>query len=66
MVKQTIKRKQPSFSETAYGYRNFSELLEDAEEAGLVRLSEDERSGTYVVVEAQAKKARRRRGERKS
>ena len=29
MVKQTTKRKQPSFNETAYGYSNFSELVED-------------------------------------
>ena len=61
MVKDTMKRKQSSFNEAAYGYRSFSELLEDAEEAGLVRLNEDERSGTYTVAEVQVKKKRRRR-----
>ncbi len=50
MIKDTMKRKSPSFSESAYGYRNFSELLEDAEKRGLVSLRIDQRSGTYVVT----------------
>lgn len=50
MVKDTMKRKKPAFSEAAHGYRTFSELLVDAERRGLVRLSTDPRSGTYVVV----------------
>lgn len=54
MIKDTIKRKQPSFVESAYGYRNFSEVLEDAQSAGLLKLSTDARSGTYVVTEFQA------------
>ena len=54
MIKDTIRRKQPSFSESAYGYRSFSALLEAARAAGLLQLSTDSRSGTYVVTEFQA------------
>ena len=50
MVKDTMKRKKPSFNESYHGYRSFSELLEDAEEHGLVALSVDSRSGTYVIA----------------
>ena len=50
MVKDTMKRKRPSFSEPSHGYRTFSDLLEDAERKGLVRLNVDSRSGTYVVI----------------
>jgi uncharacterized protein (TIGR00288 family) len=50
MVKDTMKRKSPSFTESAHGYRTFSELLEDAEKRGLVALRIDQRSGTYVVT----------------
>ena len=49
MVKDTIKRKKPSFVESAYGYRTFSDLLKDAEKRGIVQLNTDPRSGTYVV-----------------
>ncbi|MGB4593319.1 MAG: NYN domain-containing protein [Coriobacteriia bacterium] len=49
-VKDTIKRKQPQFSESSYGYRSFSELLQDAEKMGIVTLRTDQRSGTWVVV----------------
>lgn len=50
MIKDTIKRKKPSFNETYYGFRTFSALLEDAEKAGLIELETDKRSGTYVVT----------------
>ena len=49
LVKDTIKRKQPSFSESDYGHRSFTELLEDAQSQGLIILREDPRSGTYFV-----------------
>src|SRR4051794_7147939 len=38
MLKDTIKRKKPSFNEGYYGYRTFSELLEDAQRDGLLEL----------------------------
>lgn len=50
MIKQTMKRKKPSFNEGYYGYSTFSELLQDAERNGLVKLRKDERSGSWVVV----------------
>src|SRR5213075_2883610 len=50
MVKDTMKRKKPSFNESYHGYRTFSELLEDAQREGLVELDTDKRSRTYVVT----------------
>jgi uncharacterized protein (TIGR00288 family) len=49
LVKDTLKRKRPAFSEAAFGYGSFSELLEDAQKAGVLTLREDGRSGTYLV-----------------
>jgi len=79
MIKDTMKRKKPSFNESYHGYRTFSELLEDAQKEGLVDLETDKRSRTYVVtrfgeekqVQAEGtptlakKKSRRRRGSSK-
>ncbi len=50
MVKQTLKRKRPNFSERFHGYRTFTELLEDAQKRGLLELSRDERSGGYLIT----------------
>jgi len=50
MVKDTMKRKRPNFSESYFGYRSFSELLEDAEKNNIVRIKTDPRSGTYIVI----------------
>src|SRR4051812_28017761 len=50
MIKDTIKRKKPSFNETYHHYRTFSELLEDAAREGLLSLETDKRSRTYVVT----------------
>ena len=50
MVKQTMKRKRPSFNEGYHGYSTFSELLEDAERAKIVRLKRDQRSGSYIIT----------------
>jgi uncharacterized protein (TIGR00288 family) len=50
MVKDTMQRKKPSFSESAYGYRSFSQLLLDGEKRGLIKLHRDKKAGwTYVV-----------------
>jgi len=49
MVKQTMQRKQPYFNESYYGYKSFSELLEDAERNGLLTMKKDAKSGGYVV-----------------
>jgi uncharacterized protein (TIGR00288 family) len=50
MIKDTMKRKKPSFNESYHGYRSFSELLEDAAKEGLLELETDKRSRTYVVT----------------
>ena len=50
LVKETIKRKKPSFNESYHGYRTFSDLLEDAEKEGIIKLRTDVRSGTYVII----------------
>ncbi|HLN80134.1 MAG TPA: NYN domain-containing protein, partial [Thermoanaerobaculia bacterium] len=49
MIKQTMQRKQPYFNETYYGYKSFSELLEDAQRKGLFTLKKDAKSGGYIV-----------------
>jgi hypothetical protein len=45
MVKQTLKRRQPGFNESYYGYRSFNALLEDAQARGLIALTRDDKSG---------------------
>ena len=49
MVKQTMKRRQPGFNESYYGYRSFGELLEDAQRRKLLILERDEKSGGYLI-----------------
>ncbi len=50
MVKQTLKRKRPNFSESYHGYRSFNELLEDARSRGLLEIQKDDKSGGYIIV----------------
>ncbi len=54
MVKQQIKRKDPSFTERSYGFRSFSTALESARKAGLIGLQRDQRSGSYIITESDA------------
>ena len=49
MIKQTLKRRHPGFNERFYGVRSFSDLLEEAENRGLLQLESDERSGGYII-----------------
>jgi uncharacterized protein (TIGR00288 family) len=49
MVKQALKRRNPGFNETYYGYRAFSDLLEEAGDKGLIKLEPDEKSGGYII-----------------
>jgi uncharacterized protein (TIGR00288 family) len=49
MIKQALRRVHPDFSEAGAGYRNFAELLQEAEREGCVRLEYDERRGNYRV-----------------
>ncbi|AKF07963.1 NYN domain-containing protein [Sandaracinus amylolyticus] len=50
MVKQTMKRKRPNFSERFHGYRTFNDLLEDAVRRGLLDAHFDEKSGGYLIT----------------
>jgi uncharacterized protein (TIGR00288 family) len=49
MVKQALKRRKPGFNESYYGFRAFSDLLEDAQDKGLIKLEPDEKSGGYLI-----------------
>ncbi len=49
MVKQALKRRRPGFNESSWGFRSFSELLEEAQDRGLLQLELDEKSGGYVI-----------------
>src|SRR5438874_4172223 len=49
MIKQALKRRKPGFNESYYGFRAFSDLLEEAEQRGLVKLEPDEKSGGYLI-----------------
>lgn len=49
MIKQAIKRRNPGFTESYYGYRSFNKLLEDARDRGPIQLKNDEKSGGYIV-----------------
>src|SRR5262245_18248615 len=49
MVKQTLKRRNPGFNETYYGFRTFSDLLEDAKKHKLIELEPDQKSGGYII-----------------
>lgn len=55
LIKDTIRRKQPQFSESTYGYRSFNQFLEDAQSLGFLTLRVDPRSGTYAVEGFSAK-----------
>jgi len=50
LIKDTIKRKRPSFDEGSYGYSSFSRFLEDAKRHGLIEIEKSAKSGTYVVT----------------
>lgn len=49
MVKQTLKRRKPGFSEGYHGYRSFGQLLEEAQSRGLLDMEHDEKSGGYII-----------------
>ena len=49
MVKQALKRRNPGFNESYYGYRSFGKLLDEAEARGLLTLEPDEKSGGVII-----------------
>ena len=49
MIKQALKRRNPGFNESYYGFKAFSDLLEEAEKRKLIALERDEKSGGYLI-----------------
>ena len=52
MVKQTLKRRNPGFNESYFGFRTFSDLLEEAQQRKLITLEPDQKSGGYIIRRA--------------
>jgi uncharacterized protein (TIGR00288 family) len=51
MVKQAIKRRKPSFSESYHGFKSFGLLLEQMEKRDLLKLQHDDKSGGYIITD---------------
>ncbi len=49
MIKQAIRRVHPGFNEQNVGYKNFADLLKDAEDRDYLKLEYDENRGNYKV-----------------
>jgi uncharacterized protein (TIGR00288 family) len=49
MIKQTLKRRKPGFSESYYGFRSFNQLLEEAGARGILDLEREEKSGGFII-----------------
>ena len=49
MVKTTMQRRKPGFTESSFGYRSFKELVEDAQKHKLLVVVRDEKSGQYTI-----------------
>lgn len=59
MVKQTVKRKRPTFDESYYDYGSFSEMLLDMEQKKMIKLERDERSGSLRVTAVATQRRKR-------
>ncbi len=49
MLKEVVKRRNPGFNESYFGFRTFGNLLEEAANRGLLGFGRDEKSGAYVT-----------------
>ena len=49
MIKQTIRRVYPGFNEHNAGYKNFADLLKDAEDRDYLILKFDQSRGNFEV-----------------
>jgi len=49
MIKQTLKRRRPGFSESYHGFKSFGQLLEQMQQQGALKLRHDEKSGGYII-----------------
>ncbi|MDP3538673.1 MAG: NYN domain-containing protein [Azonexus sp.] len=55
VLKEVIKRRNPGFNESYFGFRSFGNLLEEAANRGLIGFGRDDKSGAYVTrVQARA------------
>ncbi len=61
MVKQTLKRTRPGFSESQFGFRSFREMLEEAQARNQLTLDMDEKSGGYIIGPPKPKRRRRKK-----
>ena len=50
MVKQALKRRKPSFSESYHGFRSFGMLLEEMENREYLKLEHDQKSGGFIIT----------------
>jgi hypothetical protein len=55
MIKQTLKRRKPGFTESYYGFRSFGELLAEAEDNGILKLERDQKSGGFIIRDSLVK-----------
>jgi len=55
MIKQTLKRRKPGFSESYYGFRSFGQMLEEAEARGILELEPEEKSGGFIIKSCHAR-----------
>jgi uncharacterized protein (TIGR00288 family) len=49
LVKTTMQRRRPGFTESSYGFRSFKDLVEDAQKHALLIVVRDEKSGQYTL-----------------
>jgi len=56
LLKDTMTRKRPEFSQRAYGFSTFGDLLEEAGKLGLLKVERDARSGGTWVVQGMGEK----------
>ncbi len=49
-VKQTLKRKRPHFDEAYFGFRTFTQLLDEAKKRKLLEVTTAEKGGGYLIT----------------
>ncbi len=50
MIKETMKRKKPSFDESYYGYKSMTHLLEDAAAMKMITIEREPKGRGYIVT----------------
>jgi uncharacterized protein (TIGR00288 family) len=54
MIKQTLKRRKPGFSESYYGFKSFGQLLAEAGAKDILQLEKDTKSGGFIIKSAKS------------